>query len=166
MTTALYKHCLDVYLAMMKDAVEEEVDGKPVLVWTGKGTHLFRELDLATPMYSITMQKLRAMSCLLQLQRGGGGSPSKWILITEPTPEIFNASKDRFHGKPTVREITNQRLSDLTHRLIEQENFFSLQYEMLRTQVEALAQEVYKLKCLTAPMKKPNDAPSAKNQES
>jgi hypothetical protein len=110
---ANFEHCTTIYDMMATEAKTEEIDGTSTLVWEGHTTKLFEKAALAQPYYTSVLHKLRAMGCILQLQRGGGGGFSKWALLTSPTLSVFDASKDRASGRPTPADIQNQRLRDV-----------------------------------------------------
>lgn len=61
-----------------------------VMVWEGMFTKLITvQCRLAVPQYSKVRSALLRMGCIKQLRRGGGGSPSQYELIYEPTYEAF-----------------------------------------------------------------------------
>ena len=107
----LWEHVNVVFAAMQKQAKSEQVNGKHALVFTGHTTRLFRELQLATPLYSSVLQRLKQMGCIRQLSRGGGSAASRWELITDPDLEIFERvqSQNRQSSQPTVASLA-QRL--------------------------------------------------------
>lgn len=118
---ALYDHCVKVYSAMMETAEPgwDEGSGAVYYVWTGKTTQLFIELGLSTPYYTSVMQKLRAMNCLVQVQRGGGGSASVWHLYHAPTEALFHSSKDKVTGRPSKNDSLEQKLRDMAYQIAE-----------------------------------------------
>lgn len=112
---ALFRHCCTVYEAM-NDLAEDGLHGR---TYEGFLTHLFNDLDLSVPYYTMVMKKLKAMDCVRQLVRGGGSAPSQWLLLQEPTMELFNAT-------PAAREMAkmaqipqdvNRRLSVLEEKV-------------------------------------------------
>jgi hypothetical protein len=118
---AMYEHCLRVYGTMETEAQYEDVpvegDGEAVSmkVWTGALTAVFRRLDLSTPYYTHVMQHLKRMGCVEQYKRGGGGTPSKWVLYGAPTPDLFETAVGPTSGAgtPSTRlEAVEQQLRD------------------------------------------------------
>lgn len=123
---ALFAHCQEVYRAMDRATETEIIDGVPAKVWTGYTTKLFRKLDLSVPYYSSIKHALETMDCIRQYQRGGGGSPSKWIMVQVPTPELWDSKNltdvmraRRTGGKNAVTQSQQQR--DLSGRVAELE---------------------------------------------
>src|SRR5690348_17110117 len=93
----MYEHCLRVYGVMESEAVPETItlDGDEkvdVQMWTGALTKVFSRLELSTPYYTHVMEHLKRMNCVEQFRRGGGSTPSKWVLHREPTPELFETA--------------------------------------------------------------------------
>jgi hypothetical protein len=116
----LFEHCLSVFAAMKKEARPTKIEGQHALVYEGFLTHLFSDLQLATPYYTSVMQRLRKMQCVRQLSRGGGNSPSRWELLRDPEWDVFaEAEQRRLQGatklgqlQGEVREL-NRRVTDL-----------------------------------------------------
>lgn len=89
---------------------EAEVNDDGMLVWTGYTTKLFKRLNLAVPLFTSVTQHLKRMDCIRQLARGGGSSPSAWLLLQPPTETLFGAHTVY---KPTkADDILSQRLRD------------------------------------------------------
>ena len=111
---ALYEHCSDVWNAMREQAVETQ-DG---LLWEGSLTGLFTQLGLSIPYYSKITKLLKGMDCMHQVRRGGGSSPSRWILLQEPSMELYSTlpAKDyeSLKGRSTAVAMLEQQVRDLT----------------------------------------------------
>lgn len=88
-TPALLEHSKEVWHAMYDESQPGEVDSDTYQIYRGFLTKLFSKVRLSTPYYSSVMQTLKKMDCVRQLRRGGGGSPSEWALIQEPTVALF-----------------------------------------------------------------------------
>jgi hypothetical protein len=130
----LYTHCEEVYKAMAGEAKRQPLpssseEGAALefgMVWEGYTTKLFQRLRLAVPYFSSVTKALKAMGCIQQLRRGGGGSPSQWLVIQAPTEELWNAndltekSKQARNGGDKKQAIT-QREKDLNERVTELE---------------------------------------------
>ena len=121
-TPALFEHCKSVYDAMYHtaDIGGDEIEGYPV--WEGFLVKLItKDLNLSVPYYSTIMSALKQMDCVRQVKRGGGGAPSKWVLLTEPTQARFETmvKKKSLATTETTRkrDATAQALSDLNERL-------------------------------------------------
>jgi hypothetical protein len=104
---AVFNHCVEVYSVMEK---ESETDAEGRVVWTGYTTKLFKRLGLAVPLYTSVTQHLKRMDCIRQLARGGGGSPSAWMLLQEPTTELYDSSP--LYKKTTADDILGQQIRD------------------------------------------------------
>lgn len=127
---AIYTHCVKVYEAMATEAEDmplNEEDSERGLVWTGYTTKLFSDLGLAVPYYTQVTRLLKAMDCIRQLRRGGGGSPSQWLLLQEPTVKLYEGVKDleglvtSTAGKASKDDIMEQRMKDMQRRIDELE---------------------------------------------
>jgi hypothetical protein len=129
----LYRHCQEVYAAMEKEARRQPIvangettDMEFGMVWEGMTTKLFQRLRLAVPYFSSVTGALKDMGCIQQLRRGGGGSPSQWLIIQAPTEELWNSknltevTKQNRNGGKKKQAIT-QREKDLNERVTELE---------------------------------------------
>jgi len=97
---ALFDHCNLIWDGMLERAhPEEDADGNKYLIYTGFLTKLFRESGLSVPYYSSVMTAMQKMDCVRQQRRGGGNSPSEWLLVQKPTIELFRARMDMPTGK-------------------------------------------------------------------
>jgi hypothetical protein len=118
---ALYQHCCDVFDTMKKAAQPAEYEGRQILMYEGHTTKMFEDLRLSVPYYSSVMTALKTMGCVIQLQRGGGGSKSKWAILTRPTEEGFFAYKGKRQTKASKedqwRQSMVQMLNDLRNRV-------------------------------------------------
>lgn len=119
---ALLGHCQRVYDQMMLEA-EIGDDGFPI--YTGALTRLFSDLGLSTPYYTHCTQAMMAMDCIRQVRRGGGGQGSVWMLLQEPTEELFKIyapqrtsteNKRVDEGEQQMR-IMNSRIAQLESRM-------------------------------------------------
>jgi hypothetical protein len=119
--SALYEHCVRVYNEMSERA-EETPEG---LVYLGALTRLFEDLGFGVPYYTNVTRKLKSMDCIRQLRRGGGPQPSKWLLLQEPTPELFQMV-NMAEGKSTSRggqAALQQNMRDINNRLLRLEEW-------------------------------------------
>lgn len=122
-TKVMYDHCVRVYQAMYAEATKdkptasahEKMHGGPVYV--GHFTKLFSELGLSTPYYTAVKRHLVNMGCIEQLRRGGGSSPSKWILRKEPDEEAFNSFETMKARKTGKSAAQDQQIRDLNERV-------------------------------------------------
>jgi hypothetical protein len=117
---ALLGHCVQVY-----DAMFERADNTPEgRVFTGALTKLFEELGLGIPYYTQVTRKLKGMDCIRQIQRGGGPKQSRWLLLQEPSVELFNLPdtyKERLSTSKGARTMYEQQLRDLNTRMLRLE---------------------------------------------
>ncbi len=84
---ALLDHCITIWNGMDERA-EDKLEGR---VYEGFLTGLFNELGLNTPYYTAVRNQLVNMDCMRLIKRGGGPTPSKWLLMQAPTIELFEA---------------------------------------------------------------------------
>jgi hypothetical protein len=136
---ALFQHCCAVYERMKEKAdVIEEGEHEGLYIYTGRLTQEFIDLELGQPYYTSVMKRLKQMHCVEQLQRGGGQSPSKWLLLSRPTLDVYqNAAADNTQGGADgiVVRALKQNISDLSQRLSRQES----ENARLRDAMELLA---------------------------
>ena len=124
---ALYEHCSTVYDAMLERSRTDSVEGEgEVKVYEGFSTKLFRELLLAVPYYTSVMDALQKMDCVRQIRRGGGSSPSVWIVLQPPTAELWDAMQagtlPASTGTTTKRnriDMLEQQMRDMRSMLID-----------------------------------------------
>jgi hypothetical protein len=123
--SATFQHCCAVYEAMLERSDLARLDHdsqEESRVYTGFTTKLFAEIGLSVPYYSKIMKLLQAMDCVRQLRRGGGPSPSQWVLLQEPTTELFNRAEVIEKGAQAPED---QRWKDLNDRMIAQEELMA-----------------------------------------
>jgi hypothetical protein len=120
----LYEHCLTVFGQMKKEAKATTIEDEHALVYEGFLTRLFNQLELATPYYTSVMQRLRKMGCVRQLSRGGGAAPSKWLLVDDPTWELFDGSENKLLRDNTWKGQVNGQLLALQDRIQALEDIF------------------------------------------
>lgn len=124
---AIYEHCQNVYRQMESEAklhaseYKDETFPNAKLVWEGHLTKLFNRLHLSVPYYTSVTRELKRMGCIKQLRRGGGNSPSQWLIMTEPTEELFlsdsegNASGERLRKNDRMGML-EQQVRDMAKR--------------------------------------------------
>jgi len=122
---ALLRHSRTVYDAMCREAKP----GLHGLTYEGFLTHLFQELDLSVPYYTMVMKKLKAMDCVRQLVRGGGSSPSQWLLLQEPSQELYESTPS-VRAQSNDRGMQNQMNQDVNKRLLALEEKVDLAQEL------------------------------------
>jgi hypothetical protein len=113
-------HCQKVYQAMANESKLVELDGEEKqAVYEGFLTALVtKKLSLSTPYYTKITSLLKAMGCIRQLRRGGGNSPSQWLLVKAPDQEDFERvlQSGVTHLNPKDAQ-TEQRLGDHERRI-------------------------------------------------
>lgn len=135
-TPALLLHAQRVFEAMLAESSETSHG----TVYEGFLTKLFETLNLSVPYYSSVTKALKAMDCIRQLHRGGGKSPSRWLLVQEPTNELFNwALPEMKRVRPYKTKKNSNRhiiqlLTDIRERLDHQD----AETERLRGRLDAL----------------------------
>jgi hypothetical protein len=132
---ALYEHCRTVFNAMVEEAeFVEPTNNNPerqqvFRQWEGHTTKLVAKCGLSVPYYSRVMRSLQAMDCVRQLRRGGGGSKSIWLLVQEPTLELFGSKVDdpqTGSAKSSREKMQDQSLRALNERLTRVEEALGL----------------------------------------
>jgi hypothetical protein len=119
---ALFDHAKTVYEKMRETAKQEEVDDTTLLVYEGYLTTLvLKELRLSMPYYTAITRHLVTMGCIEQLRRGGGTTPSRWVLWTPPTIEAWRASEGIRPRRGNATTVLQQRVKDLSERVIKLE---------------------------------------------
>jgi hypothetical protein len=114
---ALYNHCVDVYKAMENDAKTDDAGNQ---TWEGSLTGLMRALGLSNPYYSNITKAMKAMDCMRQLRRGGGGTGSVWLLLQAPTEELYRQTGHKAASEaPAKQRQQDQAMKDLQHQLNE-----------------------------------------------
>ncbi len=117
---AILDHCMAAYEAMVEES-ETEDEG---LVYQGFLTKLIlNNLSLSMPYYTKVTKELKRMGCIHQLRRGGSTTPSRWLLLREPTMQLYEDSKE-------AREmIGTDRVSVLEQRVRDQQEQINALYE-------------------------------------
>lgn len=120
-----------------------------VHVWEGKATHVYQELDMPMSHYSSVWNTLKDLGCVLQIQRGGPSSTTKYLLYHAPTLEDFaqrgsNRSRD-YEAKPAKAiealkgklMVIEGEMTQLKHKLSELTDFvFELQADVQRKRID------------------------------
>lgn len=120
---ALFMHCCTVWDEMNAKAEDTVYEGQPVRMYEGYLTRLFEGLHLSVPYYSSVMRMLKQMDCVRQLQRGGGGSKSKWAVMQRPTEDLWKAAQGPTGTKKKVAKDSEwkdsivQMLNDMRKRV-------------------------------------------------
>jgi hypothetical protein len=98
---------------MLAESEPLDLDGELHPVWTGYLTHLMRDLGKYGPYYSKIKGDLEEMDCIRQLRRGGGSTPSQWLLVQPPTEVLYSTvpqTKSRTHRRKLIQ---NAQLGEL-----------------------------------------------------
>jgi hypothetical protein len=136
----LFDHCQTVFAAMRENSSSVRIlDGgsdRHALVYEGFLTKLFKELDLPTPYYTHVMRRLQAMGCVLQLSRGGGGSPSRWELIVDPELPAFSEAEGEEKKQPSRLEMLEKNFNQLSGRQHDSEELLQEILDLLRDKPE------------------------------
>jgi len=122
---ALFHHCKAVYEAMWADAEDRQISDDElepgesgwIKVWEGSGVKLIDQLNLSPPYYSKVYGALQRMDCIRQIRRGGGGAPSLWLLVQEPTYELYQSVDVLLTPQQAAKDGQQQMLNDLARRV-------------------------------------------------
>jgi hypothetical protein len=124
----VFEHCIDIWNAMNDRAEQVNIEGQLRQVYSGYLTKLFQRKGLSVPYYTSVMRCLQQMDCVRQLRRGGGNAPSMWLIVQEPTKELFEYARElhpvtRSKKAPDARmEQMQQQIQDLNRRISKLEN--------------------------------------------
>jgi hypothetical protein len=136
---AVYEHAVNVYKTMEAEAELAELDEytrEARLIWQGHLTKLFARLHLSVPYYTSVTRELKRMGCVKQLRRGGGNAPSQWLILTEPTEELFRDLGTRTGNlarrRQTRMEALEQRVNDIVVEHNKMREDFALIIEILQ----------------------------------
>ena len=112
---ALWEHATRTFDAMKTIATKEPVsvsDTEQVEAFVYEGflsRLMFEELGIPVPAYGKVLGVLKDMGCISQLRRGGGSSPSRWVLWKDPDLELFyqvtdavSATRTQYHRELDV----------------------------------------------------------------
>lgn len=123
---AIFEHCQRVYEKMEAEAQlvpDSEGPATSQLIWEGHLTKLFAALHLSVPYYTSVTRELKRMGCVQQKRRGGGNAPSQWIILTEPTEELFRSDMNRVQGLAAKKrgkvEMLEQQVKDLSKVVLQ-----------------------------------------------
>jgi hypothetical protein len=113
------------YKKMMEESEEDEHGNR---IWRGKTTQLFPSIGAHVPEQSYVTRLFKMMDVAQQITKGHRGTPSEWVLVQEPKPELFILFKDKVQemraGKRTSKlEVMRQEAGDLATRVKASERF-------------------------------------------
>lgn len=145
-TSVVFDHCNSVYAEMHQQARYEPVEGdtgNEQLIYEGHLTKLVTgDLGLATPRYTAVMNHLKAMGCVEQIRRGGGSSPSRWLLVKPPDESSFRSIESMNRPNSGKIAVVGQQVRDLNKRLQTAElNIRNLQTQFATVQQMAREHE-------------------------
>jgi hypothetical protein len=124
-SSALFDHCVTVYQAMLAKS-HQVPEGT---LYEGALTGLFNDLGFGVAYYTQVTRKLKAMDCIRQVSRGGGGVPSRWLLLQEPSQALFGLPDKVSKLSATKRStgVAQQQNRDLNGRLMRVEQYLRSQ---------------------------------------
>jgi len=122
--------------AYAKMLEESETDDHGNKIWRGKTTELFPSIGAHVPEQSYVTRLFKMMDVAQQITKGHRGTPSEWVLVQEPKPEIFILFKDKIQdmrgGRRTSKlEVIRQDQGDLASRVKACERFIANLLERL-----------------------------------
>jgi hypothetical protein len=117
----IYEYSVQTYQAMTEQASEESLGAaygdEEGLVYDGFTTKLIRDLGLPTPYYTKVLKELQRMDCIRQLRRGGSTTTSRWLLMQDPTPTLFQKMQSSRKPGGSRLDVLEQQVRDLRGRL-------------------------------------------------
>jgi hypothetical protein len=130
----LYQHCCEVYAAM-EAASQPGEDGQQR--WTGALTKLLNKIGLSNPYYSAVTQSLKAMDCIRQERRGGGGTPSIWLLMQPPSETLWHEFGAPSEGAKSQKvKQDDQRFRIMEERLTTLEETMKMVVDLVRATMD------------------------------
>jgi hypothetical protein len=125
--SALFEHCKVIYNAMLDRADDESTREQPTLIYRGSLSQLFNEVGVGQPYYSQVMNKLKSMDCARLIRRGARDVPSEWLLLQEPTTELFKLPDTVTPSRQGSAAQRAQRQRDLNERITRIEQYLRSQ---------------------------------------
>ncbi len=117
----IYEYSVQTYQAMTEQASQENLGAaygdEEGLVYDGFTTKLIRDLGLPTPYYTKVLKELQRMDCIRQLRRGGSTTTSRWLLMQDPTVELFQKMQSSRKPGGSRLDVVEQQLRDLRVRV-------------------------------------------------
>lgn len=114
-----FEHCVDLYNVMMRTAKPVREYDRPVFEANMPGglSTLCNE-QVSSGGYSKITNKLIAMGCIEKLRTGAGPVSALWLMLQEPTIELFHVMPDRPGGQPKTNKAAQaQQIRDLNKRI-------------------------------------------------
>ena len=113
MPTRVYEQCVQVFEAMDRQAILYTDEHQRY--YEGYLTYLFDDVGLSLSCYSTVMHRLQAMGCVKQKSPGSRNVPSRWIILQEPSEDLFieHAVSARKHSRVKELEDRVERLEQL-----------------------------------------------------
>jgi hypothetical protein len=113
MPTKVFEQCVQVFEAMDRQAIL--YPDRRQRIYEGYLTYLFDEIGLGLSCYSTVMHRLQAMHCVEQWSPGSRNVPSRWIILREPSEDLFmeHAVPSRKHSRVKELEDRVERLEQL-----------------------------------------------------
>lgn len=155
--SAIFHHCCTVYAEMDAEASEVMFEGRKAKLYEGFLTKLFQDqLNFSQAYYSQVMAELRRMGCVQSIKRGGGTSPSRWVLLQQPTYEIYinlGGKEYRQGGPKSSRNLASMTdmFRDMEAKVTSMEDKYNTLlhgYLKLTQQVEDNATTIHELTVL------------------
>jgi hypothetical protein len=116
--TALQRHSISVYEAMMQSSKEEPVGDEVFIVYRGSVVNLFKNLSIGFSYYTPVFRLLEDSGCVTKLQQGARGVDTIYVLHRPPTEEDEPVeSSSRPLTRPTEFDTLTQRVENLERRL-------------------------------------------------
>ncbi len=131
---ALFNHAKQVFEAMANQA-QEDRDGNRY--YEGALTRLVTAEGFSNPYYTSITKALKAMDCIRQGRRGGGGIGSIWFLIQPPTLELFQAFAADDTASPAAKTARIEELEAALRAINNRIAQLELEINLLKARLEA-----------------------------
>lgn len=118
--STLLEHAQKFYELLDEVSNDEEVNGKPLRIFRGKITQIFRKLEVSQAHYSTVRKLLVETGCVTPIQKGARGSESIMVLNHAPTEASLESVNSELLSPLTQRinpAILSQRVGDFEKQL-------------------------------------------------
>lgn len=116
--TAVQRHSLSIYEAMLQASKLETVSGAEFAVYRGSVVNLFKDLGIGFSYYTKAFRLLEDSGCITKVQQGARGVDTIYVLHRAPTDEDEAAESS---SRPLTRhsefDTLSQRVTNIEQRL-------------------------------------------------
>jgi hypothetical protein len=115
--TALARHSLSLYEALLQSSEQEDVGGMQLDVYRGSLVNTFKTLGIGMGYYSSAMRNLEDQGCVTKLQQGAKGVDTVIVLHHPPDEDAPKKSSRQPLTPPPDFANLSQRVEDIQKSL-------------------------------------------------